>query len=351
MSSPTASSRSDLDLDSQPETPCASVRTVRWKIGWLLAAVVLSAVTVTLASGQQPAPAPVVPVTPVQIENTNAAFSPTDIDIPQANPARPTVTIPAHLPPTGFLQFEQGIVRAGNSPGGTDGQVAVSEVVKIALTTRLLVQFLSQPYTHNTLTTGTGAEMGSNDPGDLQVGTEVVVHKAVGALPTVSLGFIRRVRAGTSANLDVGDYSQSALMLLGGDLRGGFHYDSNLLFNEQNNGAVRRSQFQQTLAITHALFPAATRQRLSGTIEPSHATQPFVTATSGGRSVARANSVDLLFIAMYTVRPNLILDASVDRGLTSTSTHWQGGFGFTYLLPRRLWKDKHPVPIAVGRSH
>lgn len=49
-----------------------------------------------------------VPRSPVAIENINAAVVPTGVDIPQANAARPTVTIPAHIPPAGFLQFEQG---------------------------------------------------------------------------------------------------------------------------------------------------------------------------------------------------------------------------------------------------
>ena len=52
--------------------------------------------------------------------------------------------------------------------------------------------------------------------------------------------------------------------------------------------------------------------------------------------------------SVYSIHPNLILDAAFEHGLTSTSTQWQGSFGFTYLLPHRLWKDRHPVPVAVG---
>ncbi len=337
-----------LAIEARPSGLDTVNRRALWKRLILPTVIACVVVRASPIACQQATPSPAKSATLVQIENTNATFSTTDVDIPQANPARPTVTIPAHLPPTGYLQFEQGAVRAGNSPGGTNAQFAVSEVVKLALTTRLLVQFLSQPYTRNTVVNGPGSEAVSNDPGDLQAGFEYVVHKSVGALPTVSIGFIRRVRSGTSANLDVGDYSQTAILILGGDLREGFHYDSNILFNEQNTGPVRRPQFQQTLAVSHALFPSATKQRLSGTIEPSHATQPFVTATSSGARVARGNSFDLLFVGAYALRPNLIFDASVDRGLTSTSTHWQGGFGLTYLLPHRLWKDTHPVPIRVG---
>ncbi len=289
------------------------------------------------------------PVTPVQIENTNASFTPTDTDVPQANPARPTVTIPAHLPPTGYLQFEQGFVHADSSPAGTARQTALSQTTKIALTTRLLVQFITEPLARSTVDLPGQAETTSNDPGDLDVGFEAVAAKSVGALPTASVGYIRRVRSGTSANLDVGEYSQSGLILLGGDLPGGLHYDSNLLFNEQNDGPARRVQFGQTLAVSRPLFAATFKQRLGGIVELSHFTQPFTQQASDGSRVARANAVDLLFVSTYTPRPNIILDMSVDRGLTSTSTQWQGGFGFTYLLRHRLWPDRHPVAIPVHR--
>jgi hypothetical protein len=32
-----------------------------------------------------------------------------------------------------------------------------------------------------------------------------------------------------------------------------------------------------------------------------------------------------------------VFDAGFDKGLTGTSTQWEGFVGFTYLLPRRLW--------------
>jgi hypothetical protein len=39
----------------------------------------------------------------------------------------------------------------------------------------------------------------------------------------------------------------------------------------------------------------------------------------------------------YSLKPNLVLDAGFQRGLTSTSTRWEIFAGFTYLLPRKLW--------------
>ena len=300
---------------------------------------------------QTATPATPVPSTPVEIENTNASFTPTYVNVPQANPARPTVTIPARLPPAGYLQFEQGFLQAANSPGSLGEQTSLSQTTKIALTTRLMVQFITEPYAYSRISSLDGTISGSSDPGDLFLGGQAVVRKSVGALPTVDVGYLRRVRTGSSANLDAGDYSQSALLLLGGDLPGGFHYDSNFLFNEQNSGAVRRAQFGQTLAVTHPMFPKTTHKNLSGIVELSHFTQPFTAASVNSSPIARANTADLLFAATYSLLPNLVLDSAFTHGLTSTSTQWQGTFGITYLLPHRLWADKHPLMISVGHPH
>lgn len=301
-----------------------------------------------LAQDQAPAASP---KNPVAIENTNATFSLSHEDVPIASPARPTVTMPAHLPPTGYLQFEQGFNQANDSPSGTNAQFALSQTTKIALTTRLLVQFITQPYTYNSISSATGPQQGTSQPGDLQVGGQAILHKGVGLVPVVGVGYIRRVRAGASADLDLGSNSQSALVLLSQDLGGGFHYDSNLIFTEQNAAAVRRAQFGQSLALSHALFEKGLDGKLFGVAELSHFTQPLLSSDVNGFPVMRANSVDLLLAGVYSVRPNFVLDAAFEHGFTSTSTQWQGSFGFTYVLPHRLWKDKHPVPIPVGPFH
>jgi hypothetical protein len=56
-------------------------------------------------------------------------------------------------------------------------------------------------------------------------------------------------------------------------------------------------------------------------------TQPFL----------RSNAVGNLWAISYTARRNLVFDAGFEKGLTSTSTQWEGFVGFTYLLPDRLW--------------
>ena len=316
-------------------------------VGALRCLAALSVLAYVPCHAQSPPP-PGQPATPVAVENTNASFTPTDFPVPIASPARPTVSAPAHIPPVGYLQFEQGFNQANDSPAGNNAQFGVNQVTKIAVTTRLLVQFLTQPYTRSRLADSPAADTRSNDPGDLLLGGQAIVHKSSGALPVVAVGYVHRVRTGTAADLDVGSYSQSALLLFSGDLPGELHYDANAGVNEQTDGNVRRAQFVQSVALSRPLFEKSLQGKLGGVAELSHATQPLVRNSVEGVSTPRANSVGLLFAAVYSLRPNLVLDAAFSHGLTSTSTQWQGAFGFTYLLPHRLWPDRHPIAKPAG---
>jgi len=268
---------------------------------------------------------------PSDASSKSAAMTPT------ANPARPTVTNPAHIPPPGFLQFEQGIVEAANSPGQprVDGQFSVVQTTKLALGHYFMIQAADQPFAH----TSSGYGFASKDTGDLLLGAQVLLtdeNEGYSAKPTIAFGYNRRVRSGTSADLDTGSFSQGALALMSGSLHG-IHYDTNAIFNEQHGqnaaGAnVRRAQFGQSLSLTRQLT-----KPLSLTGEVWHFTQPLVATSRSGKAIAHANAVGLLIAAGYSVRPNLIFDAGIDHGLTSTSTAWEGLLGFTYLLPHRLW--------------
>jgi hypothetical protein len=282
---------------------------------------------------------------------------------PAANPARPTASVPAVLPPTGYLQLEQGINRGVTSPSGTTAQTALNQATKIALTSRFLVQVLSQPFTYNTVFTpgGQPPTVKTVNSGDIDLGTQIVLLKSTGPRPTIDIGYNGRVRTGTAANLDSGDFQQSLILFFSGDLPHGTHYDSIYQFNEQRqidnqstvtvaNGTtigtspthlVRRAQYVQTLSVTHPIFPKSTAGRLAFDVELQHYTQPFVTGTSHNRPIAvRANAVDLLISTPFALRPNLVLDAAILRGLTSTSTQWQGTAGVTWLVPHRLWKAR-----------
>jgi hypothetical protein len=270
---------------------------------------------------------------------------------PAANPGRPTITSPATLPPVGYLQFEQGYLGSFGSPE-TDQQQGVNQVTKIAVHPRLLLQAQFQPFA---ATKALGDSAYAHGFGDVLLGVQGVLYtpavhhpaatstaprtepegepsEAKPKLAALSLGYLGRVHSGTPGDIDLGSYSHSLILLLSGDL-GGFHYDTNFLLNEQTDGRVRRAQTAQTLAVTHSIGTDA----LQLCVELYHYTQPLVTSDDYGRSVSRANLVDLLIAPSYEIRPNLVLDAGFSRGLTSTSTRWQAFTGFTYLLPHRLW--------------
>ena len=261
------------------------------------------------------------------------------MQVPEANPARPTVSNPAHIPPVGYLQFEQGFLQANGSPSGLAGQFSLVQTLRLSLHPRLMVQFASQPLAVSRWTPDSGNPPGLEmDAGDLIVGAQGLVTRERGALPTVAIAYQRRVRGGTAPDLDIGGFSQSVTLLVSGDA-GEFHYDSNFLVDEQGD-SVRRAQYGQTLSVTHDLFPSALHSKLGISGELWHFTQPLVAIDRDGAPSPRSNAVGTLWALGYSVRPNLVLDAGFDHGLTSTSTAWQGFAGFTYLLPHRLWQRR-----------
>ena len=280
---------------------------------------------------------------------------------PAANPARPTVTNPATLPPVGYLQFEQGYLGSLNSPE-TDTQYGVNQVTKLAVHPRLMFQVQTQPFAASTVNGTPGV---SHDTGDVLLGAEVVLfmpkesedaavaeakdkhrHSYVkAATPTVSLGYWGRVFAGTAPDIDMGGYSKGIVLLASGHMPFvDVHYDTNFLLNEQlDTGAtaagqpytIRRAQFGETFSVDRPFF----NPNLQFSAEVYHFSQPLVHATSSGLPVARASQAGFLFALGYQLRPNLVFDGGFEHGLTSTSTQWQNFVGFTYVLPHRLWPE------------
>lgn len=238
-------------------------------------------------------------------------------DVPEANPARPTVATPATLPPTGYLQFETGVLIAADSPS-FDQQYSLNQVTKLAVTDRLEIFVNSEPWA----STSAGDGYRSDD-GDVAVGLQGVVLQGEKNRPAVALSYAGRVHAGSAADIDIGSFEHEATVLVSGDVKN-FHYDANALFAEQTDRGVRRGQFGQTLSVSRNIA----KWVVSG--ELWHFTQPFL----------RGNAVGNLYAVSYAVRPNLVVDAGFNHGLTSTSTQWEGFAGFTYLLPHRLWPKR-----------
>jgi hypothetical protein len=233
---------------------------------------------------------------------------------PEANPARPTVTTPATLTPVGYLQFETGAFGADHSPEFSRRENMVL-TAKITIHPRLQVFSQVEPIVH------TQNEITQSKLGDAFVGVQGVLIDGKESRPTVSASYVHQIRDGAVPDVDFGSATNSLLLLVSGDVKH-FHYDSNAIFNEQTDTAISRAQFGQTLSVSHNLA----RFTIAGEIW--HFTQPFL----------RSNAVGNLWAVSYEVRKTLVLDAGFDHGLTNTSTRWEVFGGFTYLLPRKLWR-------------
>src|ERR1700730_11900398 len=73
--------------------------------------------------------------------------------VPEANPARPTVSTPATLTPIGYLQFETGSLGATTSPEfGT--RIGINQVTKLTIMPRLELFVQTEPYVHSSNSKG-----------------------------------------------------------------------------------------------------------------------------------------------------------------------------------------------------
>src|ERR1700733_7866043 len=109
--------------------------------------------------------------------------------IPEANPARPTVSTPATLPPLGYLQFESGMLGAVTSPEfGT--RIGINQVTKLTVLPRLELFVQTEPYVHSSNSKGGDKEI---PPGEVFLGAQAVVLPGEGARPVVSVSYVRRL--------------------------------------------------------------------------------------------------------------------------------------------------------------
>jgi hypothetical protein len=126
--------------------------------------------------------------------------------IPEANPARPTVSTPATLTPVGYLQFETGGLGAVASPEfGT--RIGINQVTKLTVLPRLEFLVLTEPYVHSSNSKGANKQI---HPGEVFVGAQAVVLPGDGARPTISVGYVRRLYESPAPELDLGTFRQSA---------------------------------------------------------------------------------------------------------------------------------------------
>jgi hypothetical protein len=239
-----------------------------------------------------------------------------DPDAPVSNPGRPTVSTPATLTPTGYFQFESGVLSAWTSPEFSS-QTSINEVVKFAVSRRIELLSGIEPIAHSRV-----VGQSSNDAGGVSLGVQAVLFPGEAAKPTISGSYFHSVYAGNAPDLDVGRSTNSVLLLASADVSK-FHYDANLFFNEVVNAPLRGGQFGQSLSVSH---PVTARFGLSAEIW--HFAQPFI----------RGNAIGNLWALSYSASKDLVFDAGFDHGLTNTSTHWEIVAGFTYLVPHRIFR-------------
>src|ERR1700689_3702761 len=88
--------------------------------------------------------------------------------VPEANPARPTVSTPATLPPAGYLQFETGGLGAVTSPEfGT--RISINQVTKLTVLPRLEFFVQTEPYVHSSDSRGEDKQI---HPGEVWLGVQ-----------------------------------------------------------------------------------------------------------------------------------------------------------------------------------
>ena len=244
------------------------------------------------------------------------AAAPSD---PQANPARPTVSTPATLTPLGYLQFENGGLYAQDSPEFSS-RVSFQQVTKLTVHPRLELILQSEPLVDSRLAGRSQVQIGG-----VAAGAQAVLLSGRKSRPTVAVSYLRSIYSGPAPDIDIGSASQSALVLISDDLWG-FHADLNGIVNEQRKDAVRRAQWGQTLSISRSIE----KFTIGGEIWTF--SQPLVSG----------NTLGSLWALSYAAKKNLVFDVAFDHGFKSTSTRLEVFFGFTYVLPRRLWGTRGP---------
>ena len=76
----------------------------------------------------------------------------------------------------------------------------------------------------------------------------------------------------------------------------------------------------------------------AATLCKSRDVMPAVFFGLAARLLVERGAIGNLWAISYAALKTLVFDGGFDKGLTGTSTHWEGFAGFTYLLPSRLWK-------------
>jgi hypothetical protein len=197
----------------------------------------------------------------------------------------------------------------------------VNQVTKLTVHKRVQLLLQSEPFVR----VGWRGRTSESVVGGFAGGVQAVVRDGAASGPTLAVSYIQALSDGRAPDLDVGSARQSLMFLASDDLFG-VHIDGNLMLNRQVDGERARAQHGQSLSVSRGWG----RVVLAGEIW--HFTQPALNGRTTGH----------LLSLSYSVRPNLVLDAGFNHGMTETSTRWEFLAGATYLLPDRLWGRRQP---------
>jgi hypothetical protein len=231
-----------------------------------------------------------------------------------ANPGRPAMATSALLTPVGYAQLESGMLYAAGSAQFSH-RSAEEQTMRFTVAPSLQLILSSEPVAYSST-----AQEELTQRGDAQAGVQMILMPGQGVRPTISGSYLHLIKGGTASSLDIGGYSNSAVLMASADL-GHFHVDDNAFLNE-TEGAIRRAQWGHAVAVSHPVTA-----RVGATAELRYFTQPL----TGGAGFSA------LWAGNYSIRPNLVIDTGLVRGFTGTSTQWQVASGVTYVLPHKIW--------------
>ena len=130
-----------------------------------------------------------------------------------------------------------------------------------------MVQVITQPYTYNRLARLRTFDATSNDPGDLQLDVQGILHKGVGVVPVIAVGYIRRVRAGSSRRS--GCRQLFAIRTSACQWRPAWRLSMIPTLSSTSRTVVRCGvpNCRRRLALSHPLFEERTGGKLGGVVE------------------------------------------------------------------------------------
>ncbi len=228
-------------------------------------------------------------------------------DEPAATPYRPTVSNPADLSASGWLEIEMGVQRDKSSDSHS---VTVPYLLKYAFTPDWGVLVGGDAYIR-TIDSGGAAMSGFGD-------TQLAVKHRIGVSDTTAFGFEAGLRAPTARTaLGSGKTDYLANGILSSDL-GAVHMDINagptwIGLRETGTGRV---EWGAAAALSTGI---AEGWNIAGEL-------------SGTRRKGEANQAQFLMAATWSASKRTVFDAGFARGLGDTAVKWSVFAGVTAMV-------------------